>query len=1158
MALFKQLRGNRTSLDAQPLTDGYAYFCVDDGTFHIDFKDENGVLQRKQINAKDAESLCGMSLDEIKAYVAENTGAPTKLSDLTDDSTHRLVTDTEKSTWNAKANTSDIPTKVSQLTNDSKFLTSVPSEYITESELTAKNYALKSEIPSVPVQSVNNKTGAVSLTASDVGALPSTTTIPTKLSDLTTDATHRVVTDTEKSTWNSKANPSDIPTKTSQLSNDSGYLTSAPVTKVNNKTGAVTLTASDVGADASGTANSAVSSHNTNTSAHADIRTAIDGKANKSEGAFFIQGSGTTDSTAKTSTWTGSSDRITEYYDGLTIRYKIGVAGQTTTTLNINGLGAKTVYLFNTTKLTTQFPVNSIINLIYHKDLNSGCWVCSDYDSNTNTYQRIYPSTDNVEYPITARYNTTTGSSYYAEYGRYSTGVTLNPSTNTITATKFKGALTGNADTATKATQDASGNVITSTYETKADATTKLNQINSQISQLSSEIVDLDTNIPDYVIEEAEATISKLFSHGNLGRTIRFIAISDTHEDSAEAYNPQITISNKHAGQAIKYISDRIGLDFVAHLGDASSCGAWSTSYEFDVLCNDIKNINKFVFSGIRGIKNAFVPGNHDMISMNGVSLLNSGAYTLFGNMCSGNKDRLGGYGYFDIDDAKVRVIYLNTSDSPSSAAYLALTQAQKNWLCETLIDVNTKDDADEWKVILLSHAPLDFGGANISTDILLPYVNGESYNSYSFNGKNSAKIISNIHGHVHCFSYGYIADKIRRFTIPNACFVGANHYSSRTEYANWADTVTYNKTANSGKDTSFALVTIDLDSGKCYVDNYGAGIDRVFSTDYKPIEVIVPTSISNISYSGVTTVGKTIDKSKFTFTVTYSNGTTKTVTGATSVSPTTISKVGNNTVTITYTEDGVSITGTVTIVGTAVPSYSVTNNLTNCVNSNSASTINEGSSYSATITAKDGYTLDSVTVTMGGSSVSVTNGVISISNVTGAIVITANAVANAPRNEISTSVDTDETTVYNRTGYALNTRLGSDGTTRANASNCVTSGLIPYNGQGVELVIPTTSPNGNAYLHLYLRYNNALAAEVPFDLPDGTQADGSRRQIPYWVSDWGVSKSIVGSTTVLTIPASIIAQADREDGTTLYLRVSSNIDSGVTVNDSTFRLSFI
>jgi hypothetical protein len=65
MALFKQLRGNRAALDSQPITDGYAYFCVDDGTFHIDFKDKNGVLQRKQINAKDAETLGTHTADEF-------------------------------------------------------------------------------------------------------------------------------------------------------------------------------------------------------------------------------------------------------------------------------------------------------------------------------------------------------------------------------------------------------------------------------------------------------------------------------------------------------------------------------------------------------------------------------------------------------------------------------------------------------------------------------------------------------------------------------------------------------------------------------------------------------------------------------------------------------------------------------------------------------------------------------------------------------------------------------------------------------------------------------------------------------------------------------------------------------------------------------------
>lgn len=54
-------------------------------------------------------------------------------------------------TFNAdtKADANSVPTKTSQLENDSNFLTSVPSEYVTETELTAKNYATKSEIPDI-------------------------------------------------------------------------------------------------------------------------------------------------------------------------------------------------------------------------------------------------------------------------------------------------------------------------------------------------------------------------------------------------------------------------------------------------------------------------------------------------------------------------------------------------------------------------------------------------------------------------------------------------------------------------------------------------------------------------------------------------------------------------------------------------------------------------------------------------------------------------------------------------------------------------------------------------------------------------------------------------------------------------------------------------
>lgn len=66
MALFKPMLGSRASLDAQEKHAGYAYFCIDDGTFHIDYVDAEGNLQRKQINAKAAEALIGCDITPEK------------------------------------------------------------------------------------------------------------------------------------------------------------------------------------------------------------------------------------------------------------------------------------------------------------------------------------------------------------------------------------------------------------------------------------------------------------------------------------------------------------------------------------------------------------------------------------------------------------------------------------------------------------------------------------------------------------------------------------------------------------------------------------------------------------------------------------------------------------------------------------------------------------------------------------------------------------------------------------------------------------------------------------------------------------------------------------------------------------------------------------
>lgn len=64
MALFKISKGLKANLPSMK-TSGYCWYTTDDSLFYIDYEDEDGELQRKAINAKDAETLTGASLSNI-------------------------------------------------------------------------------------------------------------------------------------------------------------------------------------------------------------------------------------------------------------------------------------------------------------------------------------------------------------------------------------------------------------------------------------------------------------------------------------------------------------------------------------------------------------------------------------------------------------------------------------------------------------------------------------------------------------------------------------------------------------------------------------------------------------------------------------------------------------------------------------------------------------------------------------------------------------------------------------------------------------------------------------------------------------------------------------------------------------------------------------
>lgn len=144
--------------------------------------------------------------------------------------------DTEiKNTLKTKADTSAIPTKVSQLSNDKGYLTGVPTEYVTESELNAKGYLTSVPSEYITETELNNK--GYLTEHQDISNLATKNELHSHSNKTILDG----ITQTNITNWNNKSNFSGsyndltnkptiptVPTKVSAFTNDAGYLTSIP------------------------------------------------------------------------------------------------------------------------------------------------------------------------------------------------------------------------------------------------------------------------------------------------------------------------------------------------------------------------------------------------------------------------------------------------------------------------------------------------------------------------------------------------------------------------------------------------------------------------------------------------------------------------------------------------------------------------------------------------------------------------------------------------------------------------------------------------------------------------------------------------------------------------------------------------------------------
>lgn len=201
----------------------------------------------RELLAAKADKYAVYDKDEIDAkFDALEAGDVNLTNYYTKEEVNGLIPDISQ-----KADRSEIPTKVSQLENDSKYLTEVPDEYVTNKELEAKGYLTEEVEPlfaasaarSINQSDITNWNGKVDKqTGMGLSEQSFTLAEKAKLAGLTnySDAAIRqsitnleaeVETKANKSEIpdiSNKADRTEIPTRVSQLENDSGYITSIP------------------------------------------------------------------------------------------------------------------------------------------------------------------------------------------------------------------------------------------------------------------------------------------------------------------------------------------------------------------------------------------------------------------------------------------------------------------------------------------------------------------------------------------------------------------------------------------------------------------------------------------------------------------------------------------------------------------------------------------------------------------------------------------------------------------------------------------------------------------------------------------------------------------------------------------------------------------
>lgn len=361
-------------------------------------------------------------------------------------------------------------------------------------------------------------------------------------------------------------------------------------------------------------------------------------------------------------------------------------------------------------------------------------------------------------------------------------------------------------------------------------------------------------DIPAYIKTEADDVMNRLIKkQGN--RSFTMVAMSDFHYGGTGNNKDNLI----RACKAVSYMANRMHIDAIATLGDNLPYGE---AYDDSLRATAdrwYKEINEILATTQKtGIVDLRTCGNHDRFGTPEIFMPDNAIYSFIGGynrQCDYVNAPIG-YAYKDFDSYNLRIIVLNTAESEGKGRFEVhagyhMSTKQYKWLIDTL-DLSSKPNASDWQIVLLSHHRADDYQVFISNteryflpSILHAYNTGGSFSgvnpedgatiSCNFAGKNSAKLIGQIHGHHHSYIYGNLSlgrtyNELTGETNVMAVSTPTSSLGSGSSHNDDNDGNNYPNVKDTAEETAFCVYSIDLDNHKIHAIHYGAGIDREIS----------------------------------------------------------------------------------------------------------------------------------------------------------------------------------------------------------------------------------------------------------------------------------------------------------------------------------------